>query len=349
MSAQAYAKVVSYARNLLRLLLKPEALREAAEASSIQEAVASLPDTIYQGLKDAKTRADAERAIWGGYLRAVYKAVRLAPTHASRALSLFSLLEEARDALVLAEAVRSGRGPEALEGLPSAHVDQSPLSRLRGEVDALQSVQRLSETVGDKRISALLEEALSFEQKSGVRGTLMFYYAPFAAKAAGYAISSLPGGERGLYSRVVCPRVLYIVVSALVQAKERGLEARLVDEAFQGVSVCGFKWEDARGIYEREPDPQGLAASMAHLLPGWKTEGGVAEILESARRAYRFEARRRSSAAIAGYPFQAGFVAAVLELARLEAEDLVSVLTGIALRLKPEDYAPRLSLKIGVG
>ena len=192
----------------------------------------------------------------------------------------------------------------------------------------------------------LLETAITFEQRAGVPGALLFYYAPFTARATSEAIALLPSRERGLYSRVVCPRILYIIIAGLVNAKERGFDARLVDEAFQGVGICGLRWDDVKTTYEREPDPQSLASSLSHLIPGWKVEGSVAEILESARRASRLESRRRALNAIASYPFQAGFIAAVLELARLEAEDLTSLIGALSLGLKKEEYAARMSIQI---
>ena len=346
MSAQAYSKVVPYARHVLRLLLRPESLREMSEASGLAEALTALPDNLYPGLREARTRREAEVAVWRGYLSVVSKAVKLSPGHSKTAIGLYRLLEEARDVLILAEASRAGRALEALERLPTAQVEDSPLSRLKGEVEALQSPQRLVEAVEDRMLRVLLETAISFEQKAGVPGALLFYYAPFTARAASNAIASLPSRERSLYSRVICPRILYILVAGLVSAKERGFDARLVDEAFQGVGVCGLRWVEARTAYEREPDPQSLASSLSHLIPGWKVEGGVAEMLESARRASRLESRRRALNAIASYPFQAGFVAAVLELARLEAEDLTSLIGALSLRLKREEYAPRLSVQI---
>ncbi|MCE4611654.1 MAG: V-type ATPase subunit [Desulfurococcales archaeon] len=346
MSAQAYAKVAPYARHVIRLLLKPESLREMTEATSLAEALTALPENLYPGLREARTRREAEIAVWRGYLDVVSKAVKLSPKHSRTAIGLYRLLEEARDVLVLAEASRAGRALEALERLPTAQVEGSPLAELKGEVEALQSPQRLAEAVEDKFLRGVLESAISFEQRAGVPGALLFYYAPFTARAASEAIASLPSMERGLYSRVTCPRILYIVVAGLVGAKDRGLDARLLDEAFQGVSVCGLKWGDVRTVYEREPDPQSLASSLSHLIPGWRVEGSVAEILESARRASRLESRRRALNAIASYPFQAGFVVAVLELARLEAEDLTSLIGALSLRLKKEEYAPRLSVQI---
>ena len=344
MSAQAYAKAVVYVRSVLRLLLKPEVLREVVEAGSFHEALATLPETIYPGLRDAKSPSDAERAIWAGLLEAYSKAARLSPPHVRPAILLPAALEELKDLLILMDAAQRGAAEAVARRIPTAAVGWSETSKLSREPEALQSPQRLVESISSPALRARASSALQLSQRW--RASPLLYYAAGALEAASEAISSVPPRERRLYISVVCPRLRYIVVSGLLQAKDQGVDPRMLGEAFGAKTACGLSWRLLRGSYEREPDPQGLAQSLQHLIPGWRAEGSIPSILEAARRAVRASLWSRASAAIAGYPFQAGFIAGGMELVRLQSEDLMMVLSAVHLGLKPDDYLYRMAVAL---
>ncbi len=347
MGAAGYAKVVPYIRYLLGRRLRGDTLRELLEAGSVADAVSLMPDTIYEGLREARTLRDAEREVWRGYFKAVLRAGELSPGKAYDAVTLPLRLEEAKDLLSLLEASRRGGALEAVERLPTALLESSETSRIAGGgAEVLQSPQRIVEEVRSPVLRRILEGALSFEQRSGVRGAILLYYAPAAARLLRQATATLSGAEARGYESVVCPRITYILVSGVLQAKESGIEARAMDEAFSSIEACGFSWRRVKPIYEREPDAPSLASTISGIIGGWKAEGELPELLEGARRVVRAEIRRRAERAVSGYPFQAGFVAGGLELLRLEAEDLIAVLTGVHLKLKPEEYIYRASLKV---
>jgi len=340
--AAGYARVLPYARIVLSRLLSVDRLKEVMQSRSVEEVAAALRDSLYPGAGEAKSIEDLERAVWRGYFGVLSKMKKLAPGSAWEPLRLYVDLEEAKDILVIAQAAARGGTPP--RDLPSYY---APESRSLALAKALQENpgSRPQEVAPDPAVARLVEEALAFERQVGVPGALLLYYTRAVKESMLNALSSMGAAERVLFARVACPRIRYILVSTMLEAKAAGVEARSLDQVLGGPSVCGIEWSSIRGVYEREEDYYGLAGSLREYT-GWKLEGEtLGRILESAKAQYRLEAREAAGAAVSSYPMQPGFLAGVVELVKLEAEDVVLLSTAVHLNLKPEEIAGKLSIQ----
>ncbi len=342
MGASGYARVLPYARIVLSRLLTVDRLKEVMQSRSIEEVAAALRDSLYPGAGEARRIEDLEEAVWRGYFGVLDEINRLAPEEAWRPLRFFVEVEELKDVLVIAQAVaRGGRPPERL---PSYHAPESRSLALAKAIEENPG-SKLQDVAPDPEIARLAEEAIAFEKQIGVPGGLLLYYARAVRSAAEKALESMSATERRLFTRVVCPRIRYILVSTMLEAKAAGVEARHLDAILGGPRLCGLDWSSIRGVYEREEDYYGLAGALREYT-GWKLEGDtLGRILESAKSQYRREAREASEAAIASYPMQPGFLAGVVELVRLEAEDVVLLSSAVHLSLKPEEVVGKLSVE----
>ncbi len=342
MGASGYARVLPYARIVLSRLLTVDRLKEVMQSRSVEEVAAALRDSLYPGAGEARRIEDLEEAVWRGYFGVLEGIRRLAPEEAWRPLRFFVDVEEFKDVLVIAQAVSRGGSPPGR--LPSYY---APESRSLALARALEENpgSKLQDVAPDPEIGRILEEALAFEKQIGIPGGLLLYYAKAVRVAAEKALDSVGAAEKRLFSRVVCPRIRYILVSTILEAKAAGVEARHLDAVMGGPRLCGLEWGSVRGVYEREEDFYGLAGALREYT-GWKLEGDtLGRILESAKSQYRREARAASEAAVASYPMQPGFLAGVIELVRLEAEDVVLLSSAVHLSLKPEEVAGKLSVE----
>lgn len=340
MGASGYARVLPYARVVLSRLLTVDRLKEVMQSRSVEEVAAALRDSLYPGAGEARSIEALEEAVWRGYFSVTAKILEMAPNEAWEPLRFYVEIEEAKDLLVIAQSTSRGSTPP--EKLPSYY---APESRSLALYKALESNpgSKPQDVAPDAETARLIEEALAFEKQVGVPGALLLYYARAVRDLALRATASLAPSGRRLFSRVICPRVRFILVSTLLEAKAAGIEARHLDPIVGGPRVCGFEWSSIRGVYEREEDYYGLSGSLREYT-GWRLEGEtLGRILESAKAQYKAEAREASEAAVASYPMQPGFLAGVLELVRLEAEDVILLASAVHLSLRPEEIAGKLS------
>ena len=342
MGAAGYARVVPYARIVLSRLLSVERLKEVMQSRSVEEVAAALRDSLYPGAGEARNVEALEAAVWRGYFDVLSKIKSLAPEEAWRPLRFYVEAEEYKDILLIAQA--SSRGDAPLSSLPSYYAPESRSLMLFKALEENPG-SRPQDVAPDPATAKIIEEALAFEKQVGVPGSLLLYYAKAVKDSALSAYESMPAAERRLFSRVTCPRVRYVLVSAMLEAKATGIEARHLDLIMAGPRICGIEWSSIRGVYEREEDYYGLAGSLREYT-GWRLEGEtLGRILESAKTQYKLEARNAAEAAVASYPMQPGFLAGVVELTRLEAEDVVLLSGAVHLRLKPEEIAGKLSVQ----
>jgi len=346
--ASGYAVLIPKLRVLKSRLVREDRVREVIAQPSLEEAVALLKDSVFS---EAFQYEDPEH-IHAGTVRMFYREAgrldRYTPPGARDLLAAFLRDIEARDLFTAAAMIEAGK--TEIIGLPTARIPGTLLDRVRQEPEALTGLTRLAESLRRTWAYPYMALAVRLVQEYGP-GVLGWMPLAVSAREYSRALSLLePRMGRRLASQVLCPVVAWRLAAALVNAKRAGVQTRLLDQLFQGVEACGFSWKKARQVYEREPGVDGFMSGIREVLPTVRLDPSrdPVEALEEARAAARQAAREEAFSVFRGYPFHAGTLAAGLMLLLIEAEDLVTILTGIHLGLKPEEYLPSTAYKLSI-
>ncbi|MCE4603617.1 MAG: hypothetical protein F7B20_01460 [Aeropyrum sp.] len=345
MSASGYAKVVPYIRAVLSTIPKPESYREAIEASSLGEAVAAVTSPSLESAREAGDIFEVGRLVWRDYTLIVNKASKLSPAKARMAVELNLLFEDLKDTLsFIFSALRGSVRLGELEKMPTSMVEGSTINNIiKSGPEAFESLSRIPEASPKPSLRRVYSQILQLVEGASPPLALLST-GPAMSWLLKEAVSSL-GGEAMLVEKVYCPRVLYSLLSGVIQAKASAMDAKSVDTVYSGVEVCGFSWDKGvRQIYESEASAEGLSASLSQLYPDFRMEGSsIGELLESLRMKSRAKSLEAGQVALASYPFQAGFVAGGLEIVRIAFEDIAYVLAASQLKVGKEAALARTS------
>ncbi len=337
-SPQKYARVTPRLRSMYAGLIKPEVFRELISTSNLDDAFSALRDTPYIEAIKAKTPDQIQSGALTVYLERARKIEYYAPKEALALVQAFYREEEAKDALVIMKAVFEGRSE--LPMLPTMNVEGSLAYRVRREPESLVSLQRLVEFFEKTWFKPYAREA--YRIATEVKSSDVFLWYPLTLSVLLYseALRSLPGMTRREVEKILCPYLLYKLVASILNAKAINIPVRELDKAYGELNVCGFKWRQIRGLYERDPSVQELFVSLRDVLPQVEldTKKDYQQALEEAKRQALRTAYKNSVAAFNGYPFTPALLAAFLMLAKIEAYDLITILTSIALRLGHDEY-----------
>ncbi|MEB3807090.1 MAG: V-type ATPase subunit [Desulfurococcales archaeon] len=339
-----YATVVPSMRVLKSKLVGRDRIRELVAQPSLEEALSLLKDTVYgEAIKSSDIRG-IQRDLYRFYCRTIESIKKKAPKDIHPLLDAFKHEVEAGDIITLAiySAARAGEIPELVTG----DIGECPAVTVAREPEALVSLQRYLEYLQStwaSKYADLLKRAAEGGDPSRIAWTRLAMVAGEYSRA----LEELdPRLARPMAAKTLCPILDWTIAAFLVQAKKDGMEPRLIEEVLVDVPTCRFSVSNARTVYEREPGPEGLAGSIDDVVRTVRID--VSKDLVDALEEARIEARKKSlSKAIAvysSYPFHAGLVAAGLVMFKINLEDLLTVLTGIALRLDPEEYLPSTTL-----
>jgi len=346
--ASQYAVLVPKLRVLKSRLVREDRVREVIAQPSLEDAVALLKDSVFQEAFQYEDPEHINAGVVRVYYREAGRLARYTPAGARPLLEAFLRDIEARDLFTAAAMIAAGK--TEIIGLPTARIPGTLLDRVRQEPEALTGLSRLAESLRRTWAYPYMQLAARL---AGEYGSSVLSWMPLAVAAREYsrALALLePRMGRRLAQEVLCPVVAWRIAAALVNAKRQGVPARLLDALLADAQACGFNWRRARQVYEREPGVDGLMAGLREVLPGVRLDPSKppVEALEEARAAARSSAKEAGLRVFQGYPFHAGTLAAGLMLLLLEAEDLVTVLTGIRLGLKPEEYLPSTTYRLSV-
>ncbi|BAN90354.1 hypothetical protein [Aeropyrum camini] len=342
--ASDYAKAVPYIRAVLSMLPDPSQYRELMESESLAEALSTASAPAFPGVKEAKSMSALEPLLWRDFASIVVKAVKLSPAKAKYAVGFNLMIEDAKDVISTLYSLRAGNlNLENISKLPTSAVEGTTLNKIVSSGEEPESVEAIVNSAPSPLLRKLYIKLASLLSEPDKR-LILYAPGPLAVSMLEAATSSLPR-ESSLVWRVYCPRIKFMLISGVLQAKYSGVDARSLDTVYKGVSTCGFNWDGGvRQIYESEDSAAGLAVSLSQVIPGVRLEGGdVGSMLETLRQTTRAETLRSARAALAGYPFQAGFIAGGLEVARLAFEDMAYVLASIHMKLHKERVLARIS------
>ena len=346
--ASEYAVLVPKLRMLKSRLVKEDRIREVIAQPSIEEAAPLLKDSIYQEALQYRDPEQIQATIVRVFYREAARLQRYAPPGAFRLIEAFRRDLESRDLFTAAAMIEAGRSE--IISLPTARVPGTLLDKIRQEPEALTSISRLAESLRKTWAYPYLSLAQRLMQEHGA-SILSWMPLAVSAREYGEALDLLdPRLGKKSAAQVLCPVLEWRLAAAMINAKRLALPTRILDQILADISACRFRWRTARQVYEREPGVDGLMASLREVLPRVKLDPSrdPVEALEEARVAARSRAKQAALSVFHGYPFHAGLLAAGLMLLLLEAEDLSTILTGIGLGLKPEEYVPSTTYRLGV-
>ncbi|GBF09036.1 hypothetical protein apy_07610 [Aeropyrum pernix] len=342
--ASDYAKAVPYIRAVLSMLPDPSQYRELMESESLQEALSTASAPAFPGVKEARSITSLEPLMWRDFASIVIKAVKLSPAKARYAVGFNVMIEDAKDVISVLYSIRLGNASlEDISKLPTSSVEGTTLNNIVSTGEEPESAEAIVNSAPSPLLRRLYSRLTNLLTEPDKR-LILYTLGPLAVRMVEAATRSIPR-EADLVWRVYCPRIKFMLVSGVLQAKYSGVDARSLDTVYRGVSACGFNWDGGvRQIYESEDSIHGLAVSLSQVVPGVRLDGeDVGSMLESLRQATRAETQRAARAALAGYPFQAGFIAGGLEIVRLAFEDLAYVLASIHMKLQKERVLARVS------
>lgn len=339
-SPRDYAPLAPIVRAVIPRLVTGERIREITAQPSLEEAVNLLRDTMYGDALKSKTLKGIQRDLATFYAGYALRLKRMAPVDAYPLIDAFLHELEAGDLLGLAlySYTRAGGLPDILtSGVPG-----SLPARIAGDPEAYASLARLLERLQGswaERYTGLIRRVA----EAGDPSRIPWARVGIVAGEYSRALESLdPRLGKPLAARAVCPLLNWMIAALLIEAKRAGLESRLIEELLVDVPACRFRVKRAREVYEREPGAEALASVAEEVADSVKLDSSkpLPEALEEARAEARRRSARGARSILSSYPFHAGLTAAGLMLVKLNVEDLVTVLTGIALKLVPEEYLP---------
>ncbi|MGC9071440.1 MAG: V-type ATPase subunit [Acidilobus sp.] len=340
-SPSLYAKVVPRLRALKAGLLGP---RVRDLAPPLAEALASLRESAYSSISDAKDIRTLERKIAQLFFSAVDELDRLSPDEAKPLVSSFALMREVEDIFTVARAL--AEGSSLPKWLPSVEWSSSEIGNVIAELEASPSITRLPDTVKGSQLRRLLTEAM--QAFSEVKSPEVFTWYSLSAQASTLlrALDSIGGQDRVETEKVICPLIEERVGLAAVEAWVLSVNPRTFARVLPERTICGLSWAALSSAYERNlgADVISLAMDVSGILRYVKAEGkGPRDIMASIRRTARVTAVRAANAQYEGYPYTPALLAAALVLLSVDLDNLRSALLGIGLGLTQQEIEAALA------
>ncbi|MCE4625971.1 MAG: V-type ATPase subunit [Desulfurococcales archaeon] len=331
-----YAKTVPKLRTLKASLLTHEQLRELSLSPSLDDASALLRDTPYSEVSSATMPSTIQTIALKAYFGRAQRILKVLPEGDQQLVLAFLREDEIKDLLAIMRSIYTGTH---LPLLPTASIEGTLTGRIRKDPEALVSMQRLLEALDRSWFKSYARQINRIAQEMKTAEVFTWYSAPASLQEYTNAIAALPRRKRREAEALLCPVLEYKIASTMVNGKALRIPLRIMDRIMRDLNVCGATWDDLRQVYEREPGPQEVLSSLRELLPRLRLEAkqGFEVELEAARRRAWREAYRRANAAYSGYPFTPTLVLAAMILAKAEYMDVTTILTGVLLKMKPDE------------
>ncbi|ESQ20625.1 MAG: Archaeal/vacuolar-type H+-ATPase subunit C [uncultured Acidilobus sp. CIS] len=334
-SPSAYAQVVPRLRVLKAGLLGP---RVKDLSPPLAEALASLRDTMYSGIAEAKELRLVERKLAQQYFGVVDELEGLAPDEAKGLVRAFAEARETEDLMTLARALAEGLRLPAW--LPSLEWSRSSIRDLMPELEASPSLTRLPDLLKGGPLRKTMARAL--EAFSEVKSPEAFTWYSLSARLAAIqeALEPIGGQDRTDAEKVICPLVEEWASLAALQAWALKVNPRTFARALPQRPLCGVQWASLAEAYERNlsEDIASLITELSKMVRRVKVEGrSLRDVMSSVRRSARVAAMRSAMAVFEGYPYSPALIAATLLLLTIDVDNLRAALLGIGLGLTPAE------------
>jgi vacuolar-type H+-ATPase subunit C/Vma6 len=331
-----YAKVTPKLRVIKSRMLPRETLREILLSPNLEEASTLLKDTEYSEISGATAPSTIQSITLKVFFERLFTMEKALPKEAKQIPRAFAREEEAKDVLAIMKAVYEGK---QLPLLPTAGIPGTIAFIVKRDPETLVSMQRLQEFLARTWFKKYAQSSLRLANE--VRSPEVFSWYATAVSLTEYTLSlqGLGRRDRRGVEQILCPYLEYKFVSTLANAKTLGISVRILDRIIGDLRACGTSWRELRNVYEREPGAQEILSALREEFPALAldTKLSVEQALEQARKTALKNSAAKAGAAYSGYPFTPVLAAAAAMLSKIEYLDLTTILTGILLKIPPDE------------
>jgi len=335
LSQFGYARILPKLRITLSNLAKTDDVRSLALVENFEEALrdASEFKILKEEKLEARSFSEVERALNGVIIKYSLRLAKISPKPADKVAKAYLCTYVIGDLLSIFKRTALGV-PFSIETLVTPSIPGTPLYGL--EEESAESPKQLLSRIKTFEARKFALNALEAYQKMNDPGVYDLYQPLIRPVLIQSALQDLGIQSRGAVERVSCPRVIYTLISGLLYASRTKTPGDVVSNVYSGLSICRFNWNTLRQVYENNSgDPEQLYAELKRYYPIFEGRNYI-EALKQARSASLRESRKMSLAQFAGYPFQAGLIAASIELLEHEVRDIRAILAGKIYNVFPE-------------
>ncbi len=331
----SYAKILPKLRIMLANLAKTDDIRSLALVESFEEALRDAGEfkVLKEEKLEAKSFSEIERALNRIVVKYTLKLARTAPVPADKVAKAYLCTYILGDLLSIFRRTALGV-PLSIETLVTTNIPGTPLYGL--EEESLEAPKHLLARIKTYEARKFASNALEAYQKTGDLGIYDLYQPLIRPVLIQSALQGLDMQSKQAVRQVACPRLVYTLVSGLLYSSRTKTSTEILSTAYNGINICKFNWSAIRQVYENNSgDPEQLFSEIKRKFPMFEGRNYM-EALKNARSTSLRESRKRSLAQFTGYPFQAGLIAASIELLEHEVRDIRAVLSGKLYNIYPE-------------
>jgi len=334
LSKAGYAKVLPKLRIAKEKLAKTDDIRSLSLLETFEEAVRDVSELkLLKGEKIEGGLREIEKTLNTIVAKNIVKLSKITPEPADRLVKSYLCTYVVADVLSLIKRSTLGASLD-LGSLATIDIPETPLYGL--DEEAAENPKQLASKIRTIQARKLVEKAIDAYQKTGDPGIYDLFYPLVKAYMLQDALSSLDRESRNGVEQVVCPGVIYTLVSGLIYSSRIGIPVETLNLVYEGINVCGFNWSDIRQVYENSGnDPEQLFSELKRKFALFEGRNYM-EALKNARSRYLKLSHKKSLSMFAGYPFHAGLVAATIELLEHEVRDIRAVIAGKLYKVYPE-------------
>ncbi len=338
MKPSIYAYTAPKIHLLRARLARPETIRELIHASQWSDALRLLRDTrLAPFLSASATPIEAEHAVYKALYHDMEKLVKASPREVKPIAEAYMYLVVKKDIIAALRYLLRGEKPS-----PTVFSlqDVSPLiERMSKELVLTPSTQRMLEYLEKTPLYKPLKNAL--EAYSSSNSITLFELAVDAYIYTNILsiMRKLDTYGRTLSWRILCPRVDLIALNTVFHGIIARVGHDIMAEAASMLPQCRVTRDTLQKMAESTDFGEAAALLKYTEYGGVVEEGSPMETLRALRRMLRHRIWREANTIVDGIPFHAGYLVAGLELSRIEAEDLISIISGKRGGLSPEEIS----------
>ncbi len=336
MKPSLYAYTAPKIHMLRARLARPETIRELIHATQWSDVLRLLRDTrAAPFLSASATPIEAEHAVYKALYKDMAMLVRAAPREIRFMADAYLYMVVKRD---IVAALRLMLRDEKLVPEIFSLRDVSPLvDRMAKELVLTPSTQKLLEYLEKTPLYKPVREALETYSSSGSSTLFELAVDSHLYRDMAASLRHLDTYGRSASWRILCPRIDLVALNTVFHGIMARVEHSVMSEAAAMLPQCKVPRDLLQKMAESTDFEEAAAMLKYTEYGGVVVEGSPMKTLRNLRRELRRRIWREANTVVDGLPFHAGYLVAGLELSRIEAEDLVSIIVGKKGGLSPEE------------
>ncbi len=336
MKPSLYAYTAPKIHALRARLAKPETIRELIHVPRWSDVLRLLRDTrVAPFLSASATPIEAEHAVYKALYRDMKMLVRAAPREIRFMADVYLYMVIKRDIVAALRIML--RGEKLVSEIFSLRDVSLLIDKLAKELVLTPSTQKLLEYLERTPLYNPVKQALKAYSSSGSILLFELTVDSYLYKDMIDSLRHLDTYGRNASWRILCPRIDLVALNTVFHGIMARVEHSVMSEAAAMLPQCKVP----RDLLQKMAESTGFEEAAAMLkyteYGGMVVEGSPMKTLRNLRKELRSRIWREANTIVNGLPFHAGYLVAGLELSRIEAEDLVSIIVGKKGGLTPEE------------